>query len=91
MTSRQYTDPMEKIVADALDAAAITFVDEHDPRAQGLDFYLPDLNVYIEVKQMHAPRIALQMAKVENIIAIQGLVAAKAFAAMVSGEVNDPL
>lgn len=76
-------DPMESIVGDALRAAGIKWVGETDPRSNRLDFFLPELGVHIEVKQMHASRIAEQMSRVENVIAIQGLGAARAFAMMI--------
>lgn len=39
----------------------------------GLDFYLPDFDLYIEVKRFHSPRIGEQMGRYENVIAIQGM------------------
>ena len=65
---RQINDPMEKLVAEALHAIGEPF--EHEKN--GLDFYIPRLDLYIEVKRFHSPRIAAQMARAENIIAVQG-------------------
>lgn len=76
-------DPMEKIVRAALREAGIEFVEERDKRARGLDFYLPRSDVHIEVKQFHSNRIAEQMSRAPNVIAIQGIGAAKLFAALV--------
>lgn len=84
MTLRTYSDPVERVVAEALTMAGVAFVDDRDPRAKNLDFYLPDFDVFIEVKQFHANRIARQMAKVENIIVIQGLSAAQTFAKIIN-------
>jgi len=39
----------------------------------GLDFYLPDFDLYIEVKRFHSPRIGEQMSRHPNVIAIQGI------------------
>lgn len=64
----QITDPMERQIADALDAAGVEF--EHEKL--GLDFYLPAFDVYIEVKRMHSPRISDQMSRAPNVIAAQG-------------------
>lgn len=75
-------DPMEKIVREALDAANIFFVEEEDERALGLDFYLPIVDVHIEVKQFHSERISEQMSRAPNVIAIQGIEAARLFAKM---------
>ena len=75
-------DPMEKIVREALDAANIFFVEEEDERALGLDFYLPIVGVHIEVKQFHSERISEQMSRAPNVIAIQGIEAARLFAKM---------
>jgi hypothetical protein len=63
-------DPMERQMVELLNQAGIRFLcDDH---RSGLDFYLPDLDVYIEVKQFHSPRIANQMARRDNVIAVQG-------------------
>ncbi|MGO1079713.1 hypothetical protein [Inquilinus sp. CA228] len=77
-------DPMETIIAAALDAAGIAYKhDRVDAKAsQGLDFYLPEMDLYIEVKQFHSDRIAEQMSRAPNVIAIQGIGAAVAFARM---------
>lgn len=77
-------DPMETIVRDALDAANLFYVEEEDPRALRLDFYLPIADVHIEVKQFHTDRIAEQMSRTPNIIVIQGVGAAKLFAQMLA-------
>lgn len=72
-------DPMEKHVRDTLQMKGIKFTEEQAPENQRLDFFVPSLGLHIEVKQFHSPRISNQMARVPNIIAIQGLGAAKAF------------
>jgi hypothetical protein len=77
-------DPMEKIVRDALNASPLLFVEEEDPRALGLDFYLPLLDIHIEVKQFHSHRISEQMSRAKNVIAIQGIDAAKLFSKMIA-------
>lgn len=67
------TDPMELIVRGALERAGIDFTtDRGGGNQHNLDFYLPDFDLYIEVKQFHAPRIAEQMSRAENIIVAQG-------------------
>lgn len=77
-------DPMEKIVRDALSNSQLMFVEEEDPRALGLDFYLPLQDIHIEVKQFHTDRISEQMSRARNVIAIQGVEAARLFAQMVA-------
>lgn len=78
----QTTDPMERIVADALDAAGISYAtDLGGGNPSGLDFRLAG-GVEIEVKRFHSPRIAEQMSRAENVIAIQGIEAARFFAAL---------
>lgn len=76
-------DPVEKIVANALNARGIRFVNGDDPRSVGLDFYLPDLRLHIEVKQFHTYRTAEQMSRVQDVIVIQGKHAARMFAEMI--------
>lgn len=66
----EITDPMERQIADALDAAGIEF--EHERRPENLDFYVPAFDIFIEVKRMHSPRIADQMSRAPHIIAAQG-------------------
>jgi hypothetical protein len=75
-------DPIEQIMADALAAAGIRFIHDSDDKkaTKALDFLLPDLGIFIEVKQFHSDRIAEQMSRAENVIAIQGRRAAEAFA-----------
>lgn len=76
---------LEKTLAAMLHAASIAFTvperDNADPI--NLDFYLPDLRIYIEVKQFHTPRIADQLAKVPervSVIVLQGPSAVADFA-----------
>lgn len=79
---REITDPMEKIIAFALYDAGIIYTNEHE---SNLDFYLPMYDLHIEVKRMHSPRIAEQMSRAENVIAIQGERAARVFAEIIRG------
>lgn len=68
-------DPMEKIIREALDREGFDFVQDGGSGgaiAKGLDFYLPDYELAIEVKQMHSPRISSQMERHKNVIAAQG-------------------
>lgn len=82
-------DPVERIIFDALQAAGIQFVGENDPRAKRLDFYLPEMDLHIEVKRLHSERTAEQIAKSNSIIVIVGLEAARAFAAMISRNIGN--
>jgi hypothetical protein len=75
-------DPIEAIVEDALRDADISYTQTHPTR---LDFHLPDHDLFIEVKQFHSPRIADQMSRAPNVIAIQGRMAAEFFAALIRG------
>jgi len=82
MTStREIADPMERLVAAALTKAGVPFT--MDPRETAdLDFRILNAPVYIEVKQMHSDRIAGQMARANNVIAVQGRGAVTWFAAL---------
>lgn len=73
-------DPVESIIEDALINSGYCFEREKN----GLDFYIPSLDLYIECKQFHSNRISDQMGRVPNIIAIQGKQAAYAFYTMVA-------
>jgi hypothetical protein len=79
MVGLRCTDPMERIIEAALIGAGISYVLPGDRREAGgaLDFHLPDFDVDIEVKRMHSPRIADQMARRPNVIAAQGETAVK--------------
>lgn len=77
-------DPMEAIIAEALDRAGIAYTRDHGGgNPSGLDFRLAN-GVEIEVKRMHSPRIAEQMARAENVIAIQGDEAVRWFAVIIA-------
>lgn len=74
----------ENVIRAGLDARGIRYVfhGEHKGRAadelqRGLDFYLPDFGIYIECKDYHSDRIAGQMARAANVIAVQGEDAAR--------------
>lgn len=69
-------------MSDALTARGVSH--RNDDAGSGLDFVLDGVNVYIECKQFHTPRIAEQTSRVENVIVIQGKAAAEMFAAMLS-------
>lgn len=81
------TDPIERIVATALRDSGISFIHEMDDPlglTQRLDFYVPSLDLHIEVKQFHTPRVERQLSRVTNVILIQGRKAAEAFALMIA-------
>jgi hypothetical protein len=78
------TCPLEKQMADLLESNGIVFTrperDKHDPTT--LDFYLPELKTYIEVKMFHTPRIDMQLSHVPGYataILLQGIDAVRQF------------
>ena len=79
------TDPMELMIAEALDAAGISYVHEASNPSK-LDFKLLDIGVEIEVKQFHSDRIAKQMARVDNVIVAQGRGAVELLALLIRGQ-----
>jgi hypothetical protein len=74
---------MERMIADALDGARIRFR-RADKTAAGMDFYLPDFDLYIEVKQFHSDRIAAQTSRAPNVIVAQGAGAVSTLAALIA-------
>lgn len=67
------TDPMERIIEDALIAAGIAYESDFgNGTPHNLDFDLTDYGIAIEVKRMHSPRISDQMARADNVIVAQG-------------------
>jgi hypothetical protein len=79
------SDPMEALIERALMRAGVRYVHEVMDIAitNGLDFYLPDIDLYIEVKQFHADRISRQMGRVQNVIVAQGRPAVQRLAKMI--------
>ncbi len=73
------TDPIERIVADALTLHHVKW-----RRGASADFFLPEYDTAIECKQFYSPRIARQMQHNVNVIVIQGKKAAHAFASLLS-------
>lgn len=66
--------PLERALAHALDRAGIAYFTDYEGKSpKNLDFYLPLQNLYIEVKGGHSPRIAEQMERDYNVIAVQGM------------------
>jgi transcriptional regulator with XRE-family HTH domain len=85
------SDPMEYLIETALIEAGEEYQREGEPGAhQTLDFYLPRVNVFIEVKRFHSDRIAAQMKREANVIAAQGEPAVRFLAELIrSGRVHD--
>lgn len=75
---KQINDPVERVVANGLDKSGIRYI--HSAPHPALDFYLPDLNLHIECKRFSTHRIAEQMSRFDQVIAVQGLEAAIQFA-----------
>ena len=67
-------DPMEERTERWLTSNGIRYRrDDLSVSGTQLDFYLIDFDVYIEVKRFHTDRIAKQMARAKNVIAVQGM------------------
>lgn len=64
--------PLERQIAESLKTAGIDYKHEMDGGTKGLDFYLPEMDLYIEVKGGHADRVAKQTARATNVIVLQG-------------------
>ena len=52
MRKLHFSDHLETHIAKAFDEVGIEYVHESESREQGLDFYLPFFDVYIEVKRI---------------------------------------
>ena len=87
---KNITDPVEYVVAVALNAANVRFVHETQNKdlCKSLDFYLPDFDVFIECKRFSCDRTANQIMGRE-VILIQGMKAAQAFRDMMKREDED--
>lgn len=94
--NRDISDPLERLIADGLNALGVKW--EHPDHPIRLDFYLPDYNTYIEVKQFYTPRTEKQLEyhKGANIILLQGKEAVRTYLKMLGfdpflpGEVRAP-
>jgi hypothetical protein len=80
--------PLEADVENALKTAGIEYI--RADNGVGLDFYLPNHDVYIEVKQFHSDRISDQMGRVKNVIAVQGEKAVRLLILMLSLAARPP-
>lgn len=78
------TDPMERILEAALREAGAAF-GQGPENMHRLDFHLTGPNVAVEVKQMHSPRIAEQMSRVPDVVAVQGRAAVEWLAGLIRG------
>lgn len=67
------SDALEQQIANILDFCNIKYVHESENNGSNLDFYLPDHNIYIEVKRYHSDRSNKQLSGKDNIILIQGM------------------
>ena len=63
---------MERLIAEALQDAGEPYLHEVPTGNRAIDFYLPNRDIYIEVKRFHSDRLDAQMSVCENIIAVQG-------------------
>lgn len=87
VNGRVIDDPVEAIVADALDDAGIDYIHESERNGvyQNVDFYLPGYDIWIECKAFPCgKRVAKQLADKENIILIQGREAAEGFRRLIT-------
>lgn len=88
----EISDPIEKIVADALVSNGEDFFYEKELTANEgealLDFYLPKRRAWIECKQFYTDRSDRQLSSHTDVILIQGRAAANAFADMIGKERN---
>lgn len=72
MRKIHYADFLEKEIAELLTVKGIKFIHESEDRNLRLDFYLPDFDIYLEIKQYHSDRVNEQLKSEENVIVIQG-------------------
>lgn len=61
------TNPLEVAIENILKARGLKYTCN-----QRLDFYLPDYDMYIEVKEYPSERSSAQLESQENVILIQG-------------------
>jgi len=68
-----YTDFLEASLGKTLETNGVDFTHESEVKHEPvIDFYLPDHDIYIEVKQFYSDRIIKQLQSQQNVIVIQG-------------------
>lgn len=68
-----YADELKQMVGETLLELNVSFLHESEStKTRGLDFYLPSLDIYIEVKKFHTERIVNQTVRADDIIVLQG-------------------
>jgi hypothetical protein len=79
---KNLNDPIEKIVAEALEETGEYYIHEsqNNEITKGLDFFLPESGIYIECKAYSSDRTARQLADKDNVVLLQGRGAAEFFA-----------
>lgn len=81
------SDPLEARIASALDLAGLEYVRDGDMLPNGkrrcvLDFWVPELRTFIEVKQFYSMRADRQLAGELNVVLLQGAEAVDAFCSL---------
>ncbi len=84
-------DPIEREVAQALRRAGIDYERnrELEPGRYTIDFYLPKDGLWIEICQFYTSRKIKQLSRLPDVILIQGIGAAAAFARLLNGKRSD--
>lgn len=85
---KTWSSDLERVIAEALDVAGVKYEMGREPAR--LDFYLPDFDLYIEVKAFHSDRISEQMSRAKSVIAVQGTAAVHWLAARIKAGVVSP-
>lgn len=67
-----YSDDLEQRVGELLKKVGIKAIHESINKESALDFYLPDYEIYIEIKKYHSDRVINQLKSRDNIILVQG-------------------
>jgi hypothetical protein len=76
--------PLEQQLETALTDAGIKFLRENE-NPLALDFYLPEYDLYLEVKSGFTPRAAKQMERASNVIVVQGMRSTSFIAMLLTG------
>lgn len=74
------TDPVEKVVADALDFHHVLYTHKSTKPDQKFDFHLPRYDLLIECRRASTDGLDGQARGYDNLLIIRGLPAARAFA-----------
>jgi hypothetical protein len=73
MRKIHFADDLEERISKLLNFMNVEFTHESENKEQVLNFYLPQHDIYIEVKKFHTDKVNNQLKLKDNVILFQGI------------------